>query len=203
MNEPSETIRFYNDHVDEYVDSTVNMDMKALYTPFLQLLPKGGCILDAGCGSGRDTKTFLEQGYQVTAIDGSEKMVDAASRLTRQPVRQLFLQELDFQNVFDGVWSCASVLHVPRGEIDDVLDRFARALQLNGVCYLSFKEGDGERWQDGRHFTDFTASSIEVCLGAHRNLAIVRIWTTADVRPGRTERWVNALVRKVKAGGEK
>jgi hypothetical protein len=57
------------------------------------------------------------------------------------------LQEIEYQNEFDGVWACASLLHVPRKEIDDVLERIILALRPEGICYLSFKEGDGERLQ--------------------------------------------------------
>jgi len=106
------------------------------------------------------------------------------------------LQEIKFQNEFEGVWACASLLHVPRGEMDDVLHRLALALRMDAVCYLSFKEGDGERLQGDRLFTDFTETSLEVCLLGHAKIEIVRLWITDDLRPGRDERWVNALVKK-------
>jgi SAM-dependent methyltransferase len=170
--------------------------MESLYGPFLELLSMGGKILDAGCGSGRDTKVFAERGYEVTAIDASEKMVEVTTQLSGKLARQLLLQEIDFQNEFDGVWACASLLHVPRHEIDGVLEKIICSLRPRGIFYMSFKEGDGERAQGDRRFTDFTASGLEACIAGHSNLDIVRIWITDDVRPGRTERWVNALVRK-------
>lgn len=196
MNQLSETIRYYDEHAEEFVRGTVSVDMEPLHGLFLAMLPETGTILDAGCGSGRDSKAFLDRGYSVTAIDASEKMVEATANLTGLVARRLQFQQMEFDNEFDGIWACASLLHVPRAEIGTVLNAFARALRPNGVCYLSFKEGDGERVQDGRLFTDFTESGLKAVLAHHSELEVVRIWTTEDARPDRADQWVNALVRK-------
>ena len=200
MSQPSETstIRFYDDHADEFISGTVDVDMESLYRPFLELVPGDGRILDAGCGSGRDTKAFLERGYQVTASDASGKMIEATTRLTNRPAKQMRIQELEDQDEFDAIWACASVLHISRVELDDVLKRFATALRPEGICYLSFKEGNGERTERGRHFTDFTASSLRAKLEQQSSFVIIRVWADNDLRPDQVgERWVNALVRKV------
>ena len=200
MRQPSEmaTIKFYDDHADMYVADTLDVDMESLYSPFVDLLADGGAILDAGCGSGRDTKAFLESGFQLTAIDASAKMVEMTTRLTGQPAQQIRFQELENREEFDGIWACASLLHVPLVEIDEVLRRFACALRVGGICYLSFKEGNGERIDKGRHFTDFTKSSLRQRLDQQALFMIVRLWGTRDLRPGRMEeKWVNVLLRKV------
>ena len=194
----SATIRYYDDHADEYVSGTTGVDMESLYQPFLELMPKGGKILDAGCGSGRDAKAFLDLSYRVTAIDASAKMVEATTRLTGQPAQQQRFQDLNSRGEFDGIWACASLLHVPLMELDDVLVRFATALHPGGICYVSFKEGDGERTEGGRQFTDFTENGLRERLRQEVSFDVVRTWITTDLRPGRSdERWVNALVRKV------
>jgi 2-polyprenyl-3-methyl-5-hydroxy-6-metoxy-1,4-benzoquinol methylase len=196
MNQLSETIRYYDEHAEEFVRGTVSVDMEPLHGLFLAMLPETGTILDAGCGSGRDSKIFLDRGYSVTAIDASEKMVEATANLTGLVARRLQFQQMEFDNEFDGIWACASLLHVPRAEIDTVLNAFARALRPNGVCYLSFKEGQDDRMQDGRLFTDFTESGLKAVLAHCSELEVVRIWTTQDARPDRADQWVNALVRK-------
>ena len=194
----SSTIRYYDKHAEDYVSATAHVDMGSLYRSFLTLVPEGGTILDAGCGSGRDTKAFVDRGYQVTSIDASARMVEAATRLTEKPVQQVRFQDLRSKGEFDGIWACASLLHVPLVETDDVLERFAAALRTGGVCYLSFKEGDGERREGDRCFTDFTEDSLRERLKRRETLDIVRIWTSTDLRPSRgQERWVNALTRKV------
>jgi SAM-dependent methyltransferase len=199
MNQRSETIRYYDDHADEFVRGTIGVNMELLYQPFLAMLPEAGTILDAGCGSGRDSKAFLDRGYSVTAIDASEKMVEATNFLTGISAVKLQFQQMEFANDFDGIWACASLLHVPRRELDTILSAFARALCPTGVCYLSFKEGNSERLRDGRHFTDFTEPGLREALTHHCEFEIIRIWATADVRPDRRDRWVNALVSKRKS----
>ena len=193
----SSTIRYYDDYADRYIADTVGVDMDSLYQPFLELLPEGGTILDAGSGSGRDTKAFAERGYSVSPIDASIRMVEATTRLTGIPAKRLRFQCLEEQDEFDGIWACASLLHIPLSELDDVLVRFANALRPNGVCYLSFKEGAGERTERGRHFTDFTEDSLQQKLSEQSLLRVMETWTTNDLRSGRTEiRWVNVLLQK-------
>jgi len=193
----SSTVRYYDNHAEEYIGSTVSLNMEALYQPFLSGVPEGGSILDAGCGSGRDTKSFLDGGYSVTSIDASSEMVAATTRLTGQPAQQLKLQEFDSTEEFDGIWACASLLHVPLQELDNVVARLTAALRPNGVCYLSFKEGSGERTEGDRLFVDFTEAGLRDWLNQRPVLERVRTWMTTDLRPGRNQRWVNALVRKV------
>ena len=107
------SIRYYDEHADEYVGGTLGVGMESLYGPVLDLLSEGGKILDAGCGSGRDTKAFLECGFDVTAIDASAHMVAATNRLTGTPARQLLLQEIEFQDEFDGVSAHHDQAHRP------------------------------------------------------------------------------------------
>src|SRR5438309_6932977 len=79
--------------------------LEALYQPFLAHLPPGGHILDAGCGSGRDSRVFLDRGCRVTAIDGSGAMAALASAYLGQAVLHLTFQEITFEACFDGVWA--------------------------------------------------------------------------------------------------
>lgn len=200
MNQPSDsTIRYYDDHANQYAQETVGIEMQSLYAPFLELVPSGGRILDAGCGSGRDSEEFKDRGFVVTAIDASKEMANHASRLLGSPVIVMRFQEMEFVSEFDGIWACASLLHVPQHEIDEVLVRLICALKLGGVCFLSFKVGDSERQLEGRHFTDFDLESLGWLLALHSNLELVRLWTTGDVRPRpQPVPWANALVRRIK-----
>jgi 2-polyprenyl-3-methyl-5-hydroxy-6-metoxy-1,4-benzoquinol methylase len=87
--------------------------MERNYRPFLALLKPGARILDAGCGSGRDLKAFSERGYQVVGLDASELMVRLAREHSDQQVHHLAFQEVTYKEEFDGIWACASLLHVP------------------------------------------------------------------------------------------
>ena len=113
-------------------------------------------ILDFGCGSGRDTKYFLEHGYWVDAVDGSVELCRIASEFTGIEVRQMLFQELQEKEKYDGIWACASVLHVPKIELANILQKMCNAVKTDGIIYTSFKYGDFEGERSGRFFSDFT-----------------------------------------------
>ena len=199
MNRHSEspTIRYYDEHAAEYIRSTVFVNMQSLYEPFLSRIPKGGRILDAGCGSGRDSKAFLDRGYRVVSIDASQKMADATSQLTGQQAIRMAFQDISFAEEFDGIWAFASLLHVPLIELPNVFNRCGRAIRPSGVFCASFKEGQGERHHDGRLFTDMDEPSISDLVAGIAGLEIVQFSHTNDLRPGRLDKWLNVLLRKV------
>lgn len=154
------TTRYYEEHAAEFYHQFVDVDMAALYKPFLNLLPSGAHILDAGCGSGRDTLYFRQHGYNATAFDASEKLAAFASRLTGQSVFTLRFQQLELSSVFDGIWACASLLHVKRADAHSVSGKLAGALKPSGVMSASFNLRDGEWEQDGRFFNGYDVTSF-------------------------------------------
>ena len=197
MNQHSEdlTQRYYEDKAEEYLARTSQLDMESLYKPFLELIPAGGTILDAGCGPGRDVLAFLKQGFRVTAFDASAKMVELTSKQTGVVAFQMRFQELNYEQEFDGIWACASLLHVPFCELEDVFSWFRRALKTGGVCFMSFKQGNGERFEDGRRFIDFTEATLQQKLADISGLSILRTWGTEDQAGRSGVQWVNALIR--------
>ena len=193
-----ETLQYYENNAESFISGTVNADMREARQRFLQLLPENALILDFGCGSGRDTKAFLEHGYRVDAVDGSAELCRQASDYTGICVRQMLFQELDISNYYDGVWACASILHLSKIEISDVLKRISNALKPGGILYTSFKYGTFEGMRNNRYFTDFTETTLSKLWIGIDFLQIIDIWTTQDVRPGREEeRWINLLARHV------
>lgn len=198
MNQHSDdsTLRYYDERAAEYVARTDRLDMEEMYQPFLELVPIGGQILDAGCGAGRDVQAFVERGYRVAAFDASATMVALTAQRTGVVAVQARFQELNYRDAFDGIWACASLLHVPLSDLPDVFDRLRRALKQDGVCFMSFKYGKSERMDDGRRFVDFTAATLRDELGKIAGLSVIRIWDTDD-QAGRSDvRWVNALLRR-------
>ena len=164
---------------------------------FLKKLKKGSCILDFGCGSGRDTKYFLEQGYKVDAVDGSKELCKLASEYTGIEVKKMFFHELIEVEKYDGIWACSSILHLPIHELRDVMQRMTLALKDNGIIYTSFKYGTFEGERNGRYFTDMTETSFANLIKDIEELEIEDQWITSDVRPGRTEeKWFNLILRK-------
>lgn len=197
MNNPTDNLKYYNDHAASFAKDTAMVDFSQIRNRFIRKLNPGAAILDFGCGSGRDTKAFLQQGFHVTAVDGSEKLCQLASEYTGIPVRKMLFHELDETETFDGVWACASILHVPGISLPDILKRMSRAVKTDGVIYVSFKYGTFEGERDGRYFTDLTENTFAELIREIKELRIEEAWTSTDVRPGREEqKWLNIILRK-------
>lgn len=192
-----ETLSYYRKNAENFVKGTINADMEFNRKKFLQRLPDQGKILDFGCGSGRDAKVFLELGYEVEAVDGCRELCEMAAEYTGIVVRQMDFMELDVWEKYDGIWACASVLHLPYEELRAVLAKMAAALKEDGVIYVSFKYGEFEGWRNGRYFTDMTEDGVRRLVEETQGMSVEEIWVTADVREGRgDERWVNGVGRK-------
>jgi len=188
---------YYNDNAAQYFHATVDVDMSTVRTRFLAYLPPGAHMLDAGCGSGRDSLAFLQAGYRVTAFDASPEMATLASQHIGQDVAVMRFQDFSWHEAFDGIWACASLLHVPRDELPGVFQRLSQALKAGGVIYVSFKHGNGDRVAGGRHFTDLDEGSLAELIDGIPDLVCLEQWVSDDRRPGRAlEPWFNALLRK-------
>nr|WP_300838171.1 class I SAM-dependent methyltransferase [uncultured Acetatifactor sp.] len=191
------TLQYYDKNAKDFIGNTVSVDFTVTQTRFLLKLKKGSYILDFGCGSGRDTKYFLNQGYQVTATDGSVELCKLASEYTGIAVKHMMFQELDEEEVYDGIWACSSILHLPFTELKEVFHRIRTALKKDGILYTSFKYGDYEGERNGRYFTDMTEDKLSDFLKGIVGLELEEQWVTSDVRPGRgDEKWLNIILRK-------
>lgn len=193
-----QTIVYYEQNADSFIDGTLGADMDDLRQGFLELLPEGSYILDFGCGSGRDIKAFLDSGYRVDAVDGSEELCRRASDYTGIPVKHMLFQELSDREQYDGIWACASILHLKRRELPDVLQRISDALKPGGILYTSFKYGNFEGMREGRYYSDFTEETLAALMEQVPSLLIFEQRISCDVRPGREEeRWINILARRI------
>lgn len=201
MNTP--TLLYYESYAEQFFDNTVNVDMGALYERFLSTLPANSFILDAGCGSGRDSKAFSEMGYRVAAFDATEALVKLAQNYCGFPVDQRGFEQIDEIACYDGIWACASLLHLPENKLPLSLQGLWNALKPGGAFYLSFKYGEGERQDGGRHFTDANESRLAAWLNHLPDIENTDTWISHDQRPGRDERWLNALVRRKPAPSQK
>lgn len=119
----TDSVAYYEANAQRFFAETVGVDMSELRERFLTAIPAGGSILDAGCGSGRDSKAFLDRGFRVTAFDASAEMARLASDHIHQPVAVRRFEEVDEQDVYDGVWACASLLHLPEAQLRTALAR--------------------------------------------------------------------------------
>ena len=191
------TIEYYNQNADMFAQGTRLVDFTIVQERFRKMLPVGSRILDFGCGSGRDTKYFLEKGYQVAATDGSAELCRLAGSFTGIRVKEMLFQELDEIGVYDGIWACSSILHLPKQELLPVIQKMCNALKDNGVIYTSFKYSNFEGERNGRYFTDFMEDTFGKFIKVIPELTVEEQWITLDVRPGRgEEKWLNLILRK-------
>lgn len=191
------TLNYYNTYATQFTESTQTLDFTPNQTRFLSKLTKASRILDFGCGSGRDTKYFLEQGYQVDAVDGSIELCKLAAAYTGIEVKNKLFCELNEKAHYDAIWACSSILHLPINELKDVMFKMAAAIKNNGIIYTSFKYGTFAGERNGRFFTDMTEETFAEFLQEIEELTIEEQWITSDVRPERgEEKWLNLILRK-------
>ena len=193
----SQTLDYYNQNAHRFSSSTQSLDFAPIQNKFLSFLPPQAHILDFGCGSGRDTKYFLDHGYHTDAIDGSGELCRIASEYTGVPVKQMLFQELNAAEEYDGIWACSSILHSTNYELKDILKKLARVLKKEGILYASFKYGDFEGMRNGRYFIDLTESRLQKILQETNVLELKEKWISTDIRPGRDEeKWMNIILVK-------
>ena len=197
MADKLKTIDYYNTHAEDFARTTASVDFHEVQDWFLSHLPAGAKILDFGCGAGRDAKYFAEKGYGVVATDGSEELCKVARRLTGVTVKQMLFSELDETESYDGIWACASILHLQKDELADVLQKMIRAVKTGGYLYMSFKYGTFEGYRAERYFTDFTEESFADFMAQFGGISLAKQWVSSDVRPGRSEeKWLNSILQK-------
>lgn len=191
------TTKFYETHAHQYFDRTVSADLSPLYDEVLKRLRPGGCILDAGCGSGRDLKVFRARGFDAVGIDASDTLVTMARSYSGARCTVMRLEDVKFSRRFDAVWACASLLHLPKRNVVSILRRLRSSLVEGGILYASVQLGHGETLApDGRFFAyyepDEFAQRIEKA-----GLAVDQVWVSEDSLPGRSAiRWVNVVAHR-------
>ena len=194
----NQTISYYDKNAEEFCKNTIDADMSFCRDKFLKYLKNGAAILDAGCGSGRDSVAFKQIGYHVTAMDASLEICKEAEKVLGQKVLCKIFEEVNDENVYDGIWACASLLHVPKVRMKEVLYRLKRALKDDGILYASFKYGDDEKIVNGRLFSNYDEQSLRVLM-SENGFEVLELFVTQDVREDRNEeKWVNVVGMKYK-----
>lgn len=130
---PNCTLTYYETHAEEYIQSTYPIDMSPACDRFLKYIPQGGRIIDIGCGSGRDMKYFRSKGYVVEGLDASASMCKKAAQYTGLPVTCIKMQSWRPHHAYDGIWSCASLLHLTEESILQFMQTARQALKTSGV----------------------------------------------------------------------
>jgi SAM-dependent methyltransferase len=192
-----DSIDYYNRYAVPYYEETVDVDMTEVIEPFMELLPENAEVLDLGCGSGRDTIVLEERGFYVTPMDGSEEMCKLAEINTDQEVLQMTYDEMEFDDVFDGIWACAALVHLTDDEMREIMKKLIQALKADGILYFSVHKGDRDGIYNGRYFRDYTRKELSDLMEEFPELELINMWTTQDARSGKSDgQWLNVLAKK-------
>lgn len=192
-----DSIDYYNRYAVPYYEETVDVDMTEVIEPFMELLPENAEVLDLGCGSGRDTIVLEERGFYVTPMDGSEEMCKLAEINTDQEVLQMTYDEMEFDDVFDGIWACAALVHLTDDEMREIMKKLIQALKADGILYFSVHKGDRDGIYNGRYFRDYTRKELSDLMEEFPGLELINMWTTQDARSGKSDgQWLNVLAKK-------
>ena len=192
------TIQYYNNNANEYFDSTSQVNLEELYDKFLSYIPAGGSIMDLGCGSGRDVKWFRDHGYDAYGLDASEKLVSIACRKLQIPIELGIIEEWVAEEPVDGIWCCASIMHLDEKAVEQFFSNLKYNLKSNGVLFMSVKSGIEtgiDRY--GRYLRDFEERDIHELLARHQQLELKELWYTEDKLSRDTFKWLNTLIEKI------
>lgn len=193
----NKTLNYYNQNAIRFANNTLNVEFSTIQNKFLYYLNKGDLILDFGCGAGRDIQYFLSHGFEVEAIDGSEELCEIASKYSGIEVKHMYFQEFNESDKYDGIWACASLLHLNQQELIEVLHKLVKSMKNNSIFYVSFKYGTFEGMRNGRYFNDMNEEKFMEIIKDIPNLEIVDKWITDDARSERSdEKWMNFFMKK-------
>ncbi len=137
--------RISGDYTKNHAEDTWDDDFIDL---FLKELPEKAIVLDLGCGPGTDSAKLAIPGHKLYGIDLSDELIKIASKQLPDYnfVQGNMTEPLPFENnFFDGVFSKASLLHIPKNEIQKVFAEIIRVLKRNGVLHVAVKKGTGEK----------------------------------------------------------
>ena len=188
-------MKYYSGHSKEYIENTKDADMTSLYSLFEKYLNQNSkSIMDLGFGSGRDSLYFASQGFDVLSVDPTPEFFNYGKSIGLNVVCKK-AEDIDYVNEFDGIWACASLLHVDSNNLNDVFKRCYKALRKDGVMYCSFKYGTFEGLRNGRYFVDVNENKIKEYISG-TGFEIKEIMITYDVRPERDDKWLNVILAK-------
>ncbi|MEN9361105.1 MAG: hypothetical protein RL095_2640 [Verrucomicrobiota bacterium] len=175
------TLAYYRQHAAEYAEATSGLLPHEALSRFAALLPPQASLLDAGCGSGRDSAWFRDRGFSVDAFDLCPELCEEARRRFDIPARVASILDLAATAEYDGVWASASLVHFDRDEVGCALRNLARALKPGAPFYFSLKSGQGQGLDSrGRFFRYWSDAEVEAILSqAAPQLILVERWSSS------------------------
>lgn len=185
---------YYAQHAEAFFERTVNLDLSGLRSRFLAKLPPRPHILDVGCGSGRDARAFREAGASVVALEPVEQLARMAEAYTGLSVVRARVEDLDCTHRFEGIWACASLLHLTPEALAGAFHRLHHALVPGGILMACFKSVPPPATET-RPFTNFTAAELDLFVRRHTGFDILSV-EVESATGAEAQRWTTGFFMK-------
>lgn len=144
---PENPEEFYSRGAEEFAE---NQALENLPQEYIELLDEfiecvgNGKVLDAGCGPGRDTEYFIENGLDAVGIDLAEGMIENAKQNKKGEYHLMDIRNLEFKdNEFDSVWCNTVIQFFSPEEMPDIISELDRVLKPDSHLFINFKAGEG------------------------------------------------------------
>jgi SAM-dependent methyltransferase len=155
------TITVYDDQVEKYANLVSAEKPGAILQAFMNKIPKGGLVLDLGCGPGNSAVQMIKHGLRVDAVDASREMIAYANKTYNLNARQATFDDLDDIEKYHGIWANFSLLHAPIEDFPKYLNAIHKALLPEGIFHIGMKLGDGmHRDSIGRMYSYYTEDEL-------------------------------------------
>jgi SAM-dependent methyltransferase len=198
---------------DEQGGMYSNITHQQFIQEFLGFLSPNSEVLDAPCGTGRYLPFLLEKGHSIVGMDQSQGMLERAkAKFPTVQFEKLGLQEMAFQEVFDGAICMDAMENVPPEDWALVLGNFYQALKPYGYFYFTVETLENANEDEIKQaFERAQQASLPVVHGEYPDEEVyhyhptqqqVREWTQQAgfeiLKDGDGEIWYyHILVRKV------
>lgn len=195
----ADTVKRYDETAKQYVELTFDFgkfkNLKYDIDKFIAYTKMEDLILDVGSGSGRDLNYLMEHNRRAIGIDMSKGLIEEAKKRTAAKILLMDMRKLYFEDdTFDGIWSCASLLHIPKSQTDQTMYEFGRVLKPEGVLYLSLKEGEGEKVDKNGKFFSYYRTDELADLVEKTGFKVLESYTSVD---DRNITWISLFARKL------
>ena len=196
------TNEYYSKKANEYFETTQNIDTTEICSKFENLLKNSIkkkedlVILDLGCGSGRDSSYLKKKKLNVISSDFSFELLKLCKKKNNDKTVNLDFNNIPFKKeIFTGIFANASLLHLPKKTINEVLNSLKIILKKNGILFFTLKQGEKETSDEcGRFFSLYSVSEIKKII-KETEFNILSI-TVSDSIDGRNLKWITVCCKK-------